>query len=389
MSAEENMALARRFLEARVVKRDLDAVDEMLAPDFVNHNKSVPGQEPDRENYLRGIAAFHAALSPGRLIIEDQVAGEDKVVTRFVVHSLHDRGELMGVAPSGRDLTNRVIIIHRIVEGKIAEEWGMGTIGATLRKQRLEREIRERERVEQEMRVARSIQQASLPKEVPTLEGWQINPYYQPAREVGGDFYEYFVLDDGRVGFAVGDATGKGVPAAFVMSATCALLGGVATASGSSPGEVLARVNEALLTRIPPNMFVTCFYCTLDPESGHLLYANAGHDLPYLCRGDDAEELRARGMPLGLMPGMSYEEKDTVLDAGEAALFYSDGLVEAHDPKGEMFGFPRLQALVAQHGKEHSLVDSLLEELYSFVGEGWEQEDDITLLTLRCSAPLS
>jgi serine phosphatase RsbU (regulator of sigma subunit)/predicted ester cyclase len=389
MSAEENMALARRFLEARVVKRDLDAVDEMLAPDFVNHNKSVPGQEPDREDYLRGIAAFHAALSPGRLIIEDQVAGEDKVVTRFVVHSLHDRGELMGVAPSGRDLTNRVIIIHRIVEGKIAEEWGMGTIGATLRKQRLEREIRERERVEQEMRVARSIQQASLPKEVPTLEGWQINPYYQPAREVGGDFYEYFVLDDGRVGFAVGDATGKGVPAAFVMSATCALLGGVATASGSSPGEVLARVNEALLTRIPPNMFVTCFYCTLDPESGHLLYANAGHDLPYLCRGDDAEELRARGMPLGLMPGMSYEEKDTVLDAGEAALFYSDGLVEAHDPKGEMFGFPRLQALVAQHGKEHSLVDSLLEELYSFVGEGWEQEDDITLLTLRCSAPLS
>jgi serine phosphatase RsbU (regulator of sigma subunit)/predicted ester cyclase len=389
MSAEENMALARRFLEARVVKRDLDAVDEMLAPDFVNHNKSVPGQEPDREDYLRGIAAFHAALSPGRLIIEDQVAGEDKVVTRFVVHSLHDRGELMGVAPSGRDLTNRVIIIHRIVEGKIAEEWGMGTIGATLRKQRLEREIRERERVEQEMRVARSIQQASLPKEVPTLEGWQINPYYQPAREVGGDFYEYFVLDDGRVGFAVGDATGKGVPAAFVMSATCALLGGVATASGSSPGEVLARVNEALLTRIPPNMFVTCFYCTLDPESGHLLYANAGHDLPYLCRGDDAEELRARGMPLGLMPGMSYEEKDTVLDAGEAALFYSDGLVEAHDPKGEMFGFPRLQALVAQHGKEHSLVDSLLEELYSFVGEGWEQEDDITLFTLRCSAPLS
>jgi len=105
--------------------------------------------------------------------------------------------------------------------------------------------------------------------------------------------------------------------------------------------------------------------------------------------GGDAEELRARGMPLGLMPEMSYEEKETVLDAGEAALFYSDGLVEAHDPKGEMFGFPRLQALVAQHSKEHSLVDSLLEELYSFVGEGWEQEDDITLLTLRCSAPLS
>src|ERR687895_2629556 len=97
MSAEENMALARRFMEARVVKRDMDKVDEMLAPDFVNHNKLVPGQEPDREDYLRGIAAFHAALSPGRLLFEDQVAGGDKVVTRFTVHATHDRGELMGV----------------------------------------------------------------------------------------------------------------------------------------------------------------------------------------------------------------------------------------------------------------------------------------------------
>jgi serine phosphatase RsbU (regulator of sigma subunit) len=152
-----------------------------------------------------------------------------------------------------------------------------------------------------------------------------------------------------------------------------------------SPGEVLERVNETLLARIPPNMFVTCFYAILDPESGLLSYANAGHDLPYLWHGGDAEELRARGMPLGLMPGMTYEQKEVVLDAGEAALFYSDGLVEAHDPKGEMFGFPRLRALVAEHGAERSLESSLLEELYSFVGEGWEQEDDITLLTLRRS----
>ena len=90
-------------------------------------------------------------------------------------------------------------------------------------------------------------------------------------------------------------------------------------------------------------------------------------------------------MPLGLMPSMSYEEKEDVLHVGEAALFYSDGLVEAHDPKGEMFGFPRLRALVAEHGEEQALGDFLMEELYTFVGEGWEQEDDITLLTLRCS----
>jgi serine phosphatase RsbU (regulator of sigma subunit) len=94
-------------------------------------------------------------------------------------------------------------------------------------------------------------------------------------------------------------------------------------------------------------------------------------------------------MPLGLMPGMSYEEKEIVFEAGEAALFYSDGLVEAHNPKGEMFGFPRLRALVAEHGKQGSLEEALLDELYSFVGEGWEQEDDITLLTLMRSASRS
>ena len=92
---------------------------------------------------------------------------------------------------------------------------------------------------------------------------------------------------------------------------------------------------------------------------------------------------------MGLMPGMVYEEKEVVLEKGESVLFYSDGLVEAHDPKGEMFGFPRLRALIAEHAEKESLEEALLEELYSFVGEGWEQEDDITLLTLRCSSSLS
>jgi serine phosphatase RsbU (regulator of sigma subunit) len=161
----------------------------------------------------------------------------------------------------------------------------------------------------------------------------------------------------------------------------------LAAQSSSSPGEMLQRVNEALFPYIPANMFVTCFYGVLDPKSGSFTYANAGHDLPYLWHGGDAEELRARGMPLGLMPGMNYEEGGASLREGNRVLFYSDGLVEAHDPRGEMFGFPRLRKLVADHGEEErSLGDFLLEELYSFVGERWEQEDDITLLTLERSA---
>jgi serine phosphatase RsbU (regulator of sigma subunit)/ketosteroid isomerase-like protein len=385
--AEENMALARRFMEARV-KGDLEAMDEMMAPDFVSRTSLLSVQEPDREGVKWVTAQFSAATSNASVHFEDQVAAADKVVTRSVVHATHDRGELMGVAPSGRELTWMPVFIHRIEGGKIVEEWAasMG-LSELLRTQRLEQEISERARIEQELRVARRIQHASLPKEVPALEGWEISPLYRPAREVGGDFYDFHLLSEDRLGLVVGDATGKGVPAALVMSTTCGMLQLAAQGSdSSSPGEVLKRVNEALTVRIPPNMFVTCFYAILDPKSASLRYANAGHDLPYLHHSGDCEELRARGMPLGLMPGMSYEEKEIELDIGEGVFFYSDGLVEAHDPKGDMFGFPRLRALVAQHGEQRALGDFLLEELYSFVGEGWEQEDDITLLTLERSA---
>ncbi len=388
MLEEKNKALVRRFLEARAVA-DLDVMDEVLALDFVDRSV-LPGQGSSREDYMREEAEDHAGVSDLRLYIEDQLASGDKVITRFTVTRSHDRGPHMGIAPTGKEIYSTVITIHRVVGGKIVEEWSEGSGFAELVQERLEQEIRERERVEQDLRVARRIQQASLPEEVPILEGWQITPIYQPAREVGGDFYDFHLLSEGRLGLAVGDATGKGVPAALVMATTCGMLQLAAQASDfSSPGEVLERVNEALTVRIPPNMFVTCFYAILDPNRGRLHYGNAGHDLPYLWHGGDAEELRARGMPLGLMPGMHYEEKETILEAGETVLLYSDGLVEAHDPRGEMFGFPRLRKLVAEHGDKRSLGDSLLEELYSFTGEGWEQEDDITLLTLRRSASLS
>jgi serine phosphatase RsbU (regulator of sigma subunit)/predicted ester cyclase len=385
MSIEENKALVRRFLEAHA-KGDLDTLEEMLATDFVDHNL-MPGQQPGREGYLRALTEYHAAYSHTRYVIEKQLAEGEEVVTTFAVSATHDRGEWMGLVPAGKQFEALLILVHRVVGGKITDEWTQGSGLAELTQRRLEQEVRERERVEQEMRVARSIQQGSLPEGVPTLGGWQIDPYYQPAREVGGDFYEFYQLGDGRVGFAVGDGTGKGVPAAILMTGTSAYLGGVAAASDSSPGEALALANEALYARIPANMFVTCFYAILDPKSARLTYANAGHDLPYLHRNGEAEELRARGMPLGLMPVMSYEEREVSLAEGNCVLFYSDGLIEAHNAKGEMFGFPRLRALVAEQGaEERSLGTILLEELYTFVGDGWEQEDDITLLTLRRSA---
>jgi predicted ester cyclase len=165
MSAEKNKALVRRFLEAHA-KGDLDTVDEMLAPDFVDHNL-LPGQQPAREGYLRGLTEFHSAYSHTRYDIEKQLAEGDEVVTTIAVSSTHDRGEWMGLVPTGKEFKGSHIVIHRIEGSKITEEWSQGSGLAELAQQRLEQERMERERIEQELEVARSIQHASLPKEVP------------------------------------------------------------------------------------------------------------------------------------------------------------------------------------------------------------------------------
>jgi len=189
-------------------------------------------------------------------------------------------------------------------------------------------------------------------------------------------------LPDDRLGLVIGDVSGKGVPAALLMAATRSLLRASALA-GAAPGEVLERVNNLLHPDIPPKMFVTCLYAILDPHSGQLRYANAGHDLPYRRANGAATELRATGMPLGLLPGMRYDEKEAMLSSGESVLFYSDGLVEAHNPQREMFGFPRLAALLVKDTKGVGLIEVLLDGLRRFTGAGWEQEDDVTLVVLK------
>src|SRR5829696_9152377 len=171
---EKNKALARRFLEA-FVNRELDTIEELLAPTFTDRSL-LPGQGSRREEYKRSVTEFHAALSFADVTFEYQIAEGDMVVTKFSARCIH-QGEFLGVPPSGEEGTYSSIRIHRIVGGKVTDEWRGNLLEWILPS--FEREVRMRERVEQELRVARSIQQASLPTEVPTLEGWLINPYYQ------------------------------------------------------------------------------------------------------------------------------------------------------------------------------------------------------------------
>jgi serine phosphatase RsbU (regulator of sigma subunit) len=309
-----------------------------------------------------------------------------------VVVPLVSQGELIGLLNLGARLSQQEYSADdRKLLNDLATQTAPAVQVAQLVRQQ-QQQAQERERIEQELRVARLIQQTLLPKHVPDVAGYQLAAYYQPAREVGGDFYDFLELDEDHLGLVVGDVTDKGVPAAIVMATTRTMLRASAQRL-DSPGEVLKRVNDVIVRDIPPNMFITCLYAILDLKSGVLRYANAGHDLPYRRRstshgaggggGGGAEELRATGMPLGLLPGMSYEEKEIILQRGDTVLFYSDGLVEAHDPHREMFGFPRLQGLVGAHRSDGpSLVNFLLTELRRFTGQEWEQEDDITLVTL-------
>lgn len=246
-----------------------------------------------------------------------------------------------------------------------------------------EAEVAERSRIEQELRVANLIQQQFLPKRLPTLPGWQVDAYYQPARQVGGDFYDFIDLPGDRIGIVVGDVTDKGVPAALVMAKTHSILRSDAPRL-VEPGAVLARANELLVAEMPAHMFVTCFYAVLEPTSGRLCYANAGHPLPYVGARGSCRELRARGMPLGLLPHMVYEEAETVLEPGSEVLLHSDGVAEAHGAGRELFGFPRLAALAGRHGGAETLIEDVLLALRGFTGAAAEQ-DDITLVSLRRS----
>jgi len=295
---------------------------------------------------------------------------------------LVSQGELIGLLNLGPRLSEQEYSSDdkRLLNTLATQAAPALRVAQLARQQQLE--ARERERMEQELRVARVIQQTLLTKEIPQRKGWHLAAHWQPARAVSGDFYDFFEYPDGKLGIVTGDVTDKGVPAALVMATTRSILRSAAEGL-ESPGQLLSKANDLLCEDIPHNMFVTCLFLLVDLEKGEITFANAGHNLPYKRTENGVDELCATGMPLGLLPGMIYDENQAVLNPGESILLFSDGLIEGHNPDGEMFGFHRLKRIMEENPGGSSMIQLLIDKLTDFTGPDWEQEDDVTFVTLE------
>jgi serine phosphatase RsbU (regulator of sigma subunit) len=249
----------------------------------------------------------------------------------------------------------------------------------------LQREVVERERLEREMQLAREIQKAFLPSRFPKLPGWDLDVRWRPARQVGGDFYDVIDLPGGQVGLVIADVADKGMPAALFMTLVRTLIRAEIHEAGS-PATVLERVNNLLIPDTQQGMFITVFYAVLSANTGELVYANAGHNLPLVYRRKEkrVERLLKGGMALGIQENIRIPEHTARLDVGDFVVFYTDGVTEAFSPEGEMYGEERLcETLRTFKGKSaKSLLDAVDESVFAFTGEGFPS-DDLTLIGLQ------
>ena len=382
---ETTGAFRRFFRRSGAPSPDAVAVPAPDAAPPAEAGVSVAVEIPDSDPLLAYLQSAPGPVDVNRLELDSPAVKAMRDAGVALIVPLVSQGELIGTLNLGPRLSEQDYSTddRRLLTTLAAQAAPAIRVAQLVREQAAE--AAERERIAQELRVATLIQQQFLPRELPHLPEWQIAAFYGPARAVGGDFYDFVEMPDGRIGIAVGDVTDKGVPAALVMARTHSVLRAEASRL-TSPAEILSRANDLLVPEMPARMFVTCLFAVLDPPTGKIVIANAGHNLPFVRTGTDVGELRATGMPLGLLPGIRYEEIEGVIEPGSNILLYSDGLVEAHDDARQMYGFDRLRAELVGDDAGSELLDRLLETLRAFTGPDHEQEDDITLVTLRRSA---
>ena len=327
-------------------------------------------------------------------LIESYLVGEARLLLAF---PLSVKGEVVGVFLVEEPEGGAGGAIRRLREKRLEITTGISQQAAlAIQNDRLQFEMLVRERMEQELLLARQIQRTFLPHSLPELPGWSLDVRWRTAREVGGDFYDIFDLPDGRLGLVMADVADKGMPAALFMVLTRTLVRATVQ-SATSPAEVLRRVNDALVPDAQQGMFITLVYAVLDLKTGELEYANAGHNPPLLLRNRSlsVEQLEKSGMALGVLDGSQMEERQVQLEPGDYLVFYTDGVTEAFSPEGEMYGEERLEATIrgeadwvtdlnteATSGTAGEMLEAIDDSVIVFVGDALPY-DDLTLMVLR------
>jgi sigma-B regulation protein RsbU (phosphoserine phosphatase) len=248
----------------------------------------------------------------------------------------------------------------------------------------LVREALDKERMEEELRFARGIQQDLLPKSMPPMKGFDIAAVNVPSREIGGDYYDVLQLDETHVGFAIADVSGKGAGAALLMASLQASLRALA-GTGLPIRDLVFRINNLIHRNTALDKFITFFYGVLDTEARCFVFCNAGHNPPLrMSAGGGATPLEKGGVILGMMANVSYETGEVSLDPGDRLLFYTDGISEAVNGKGEEFGTDRITALLRSgaDGSASGLIEAMMDAVVRFREEA-EQNDDMTLMAVK------
>jgi len=343
---------------------------------------------------------WNSRPDPDAPLMQEVLAGRPAV---SVPDSTDNRWLLTGVTPVPGTLS--ILALPLSAKGKVlgamlvdyvgapehfAERWmniltGIANQTAiAIENTRLYRQEAEQERLERELEVAREIQASFLPKHCPSLPGWELDAYWQAARQVGGDFYDFFPLPDDRLGLVVADVADKGVPAALFMALSRTLVR-VTTHDGRRPAKALQRANELIIADAHSDLFVTVFYAILDPQTGTLTYTSGGHNPPLLIRRNgQVESLRARGIVLGIVEYIELEEKCVTLEPGDVLVLYTDGVTDAINADEEEFGLTRLTEVIQRTRKQSpsDIIAAINSEVMAFVGNT-PQFDDFTLAVLK------
>lgn len=351
-------------------------------------NQLIPGAIRRRkaEGHTKGLVVSHTVVDQvmhgGKSVLcgigEETIpgAGVSKMCAPLTAQGetlgiLHIEGKRGGTPFSQEDLD--------LLTG-IARQAGIAMLNASMHQR-----VMKQQRLEQDLRFAKQVQQSFLPPEPPEVPGFSFSRRYNPMFDVGGDFYDFITLPDGKIGVLIGDVSGKGVSAALLMARLTSDMRYYAITE-VEPRRVLDQTNRSLIDRIQDNMFATVLYLVLEPASGKIVIGNAGHLPPFvrLAEGNAVLELdEGTNLALGVLPDPLFEQVTVDLAPGDSFVLYTDGLVEAKNGLGEEYGFERLHAAVA-HAPEEGMLDHILRDLIHFTGTT-SQYDDLTMVAFTYS----